>query len=212
MVNVFIEGNKTGFKSKSAIEKFKLFIRNNFNNFNLVELNKKFINFDYELKLINKTDVDIKFEIVDNKEYIDKKTILRTKLKIMRDERTNACVKKINSDIVSDDITKEYIKARKSVNIPIPEPSEILQNPEEHKILVKNVLETIKSKGIDSSHPYLRYFTLLDQKITEKLKSSNNIVNQFSNKPEPFQIKDIKADINKDNTDTESDSEIETLS
>ena len=61
-VAVHIEGDKLGFVSKSAIDKFKQFVKTN-SSYKLEELSNKYIKPEYELIQINKNDNEIKFKI-----------------------------------------------------------------------------------------------------------------------------------------------------
>lgn len=61
-VAIHIEGDKLGFVSKSAIDKFKQFIKTN-SSYKLDELSNKYIKPEYELDQINKTNNEIKFKV-----------------------------------------------------------------------------------------------------------------------------------------------------
>ena len=66
---VQIEGDKNGFNSKSAIAKFKQEVKTN-NNFDLVELSKKFIKSNYQLIQISNSNEEYKFNIKLNNSLI----------------------------------------------------------------------------------------------------------------------------------------------
>lgn len=170
-LNVYISGDKDGFNSKMAVDKFKSAVKSS-SDVDIDLLKTKYIKTDYTLELESKNDTDIKFNIMKKeslKESIitEPKQVLRAKLKMMRQNRSNTEVTaaKNNKD-VPEDILNEYIKLKKVAGgMPIPEPCEILAKPEEYKPLITMVLgnDMIKQKG--SNHPYVRYFKLLADKL-----------------------------------------------
>jgi hypothetical protein len=162
---VKIEGDKDGFNSKSAIEKFKVAVKSN--NLNLEDLSKKFIKPDYTLELVTHQNNEytflikkLKTEIVNNTD--DKKEKLRAKLNKMNQFRTNWCYNKAKmSSIVPANILSEYKKLVKISNVPIPEPEDILSNPGKYKEIISMVLNNNMAKNLPQSHPYIKYFKLL---------------------------------------------------
>ena len=176
---IHIEGDKLGFNSKMAIDKFKLAVKSN-NNFNLVELSKKYIKPEYSITLVDSDDTNIRFSIKqlvqklvalhktkEDEEAIEKKReLIRAKINLLKQERTNSGVRKAKQDNnVSDEILNEYTKLKKMIKIPIPEPSEILSKPDEYKPLISMVLGNSMMKQFGSSHPYVKYFKLLADKL-----------------------------------------------
>ena len=168
--NVCIEGDKNGFNSKIAIEKFKKSVKNmdeKDNNINLDELKKKYIKSNYKLD-INKCDTNIIIQISEiqqiNKDEARKN--LKEKIKAMKKHRTNLDLHKAKTnDNVSDEILKEYIRLKKISKIPVPEPSEILSNPEQYKPILSMVLNNKLVNQIGNNHPYIRYFKLIAEKL-----------------------------------------------
>ena len=168
MVNVYIEGSKDGFKSKAAIDKFKTSVKNNVD-INIAELKERYIESGYNLELREKTETDIKFtlsKISDKLPQDKQRELLRAKLNLMKKNRTNSDIHKArNNKTVPDDILNEYMKLKKIATMPIPEPSEILNKPEEYKPIIQMVLGNSMMKQYPSNHPYVRYFKLLGEKI-----------------------------------------------
>jgi hypothetical protein len=225
--NIFIDGDKSGFNSKIAVDKFKALVKSD-NNVTIESLKEKYIKQDYTLQLVEKTDTDIKFKLFKNvlQETVpteplqDKKQLLKAKLKNMRDGRTNVDMHKAktNKDI-PEDILAEYIKLKKVVNMPIPEPGEILAKPEQYKPMISMVLGNDMMKQVGSNHPYTKYFRLLADKLGvtevlpiptqdygELLKSSQVKSSHVTQKPDENKVVNIKGnDIKNDDTDSESD-------
>ena len=162
-LSIILDGDKTAFNSKSALVKFKDFVRED------GSLNDctKFIKPEYKILLEEKTDNLRRYKIVlkdVNKDVDkDKKEILKAKLKLMADSRTNIGVRhlSLNKDTVPKEISDEYRKLMKISKIPVPEPVEILKNQEQYKPLVMGVLQNGITATLASNHPYKNYFKLL---------------------------------------------------
>ena len=84
----------------------------------------------------------------------------------MKKHRTNIDLHKAKvDDNVSDDILKEYTRLKKISKVPVPEPSEILSNPEQYKPILSMVLNNKMINQIGHNHPYIRYFKLIAEKL-----------------------------------------------
>ncbi len=227
---VQINGDKNGFNSKSAIDKFKQAVKAN-TNFVLDELSKKFIKPDYHLSLVSNSEHDYLFNIThndtntvkteDKSEKEKKRELLKAKIYNMSQMRTNAYYQKAKSSSnVPEDILNEYKKLTRVAKMPIPEPSEILANPEQYRPLVSMVLGNSAMKSLPQTHPYIKYFKLLAKKIgaEEKLPvPTKNFLNDENIRvPDNFEkmmsmagpVTDIKGNviINDDDTDSEDES------
>lgn len=180
---VQIDGDRNGFNSKAALDKFKQAIKSN-NNFNLVELSKRFVKSGYQLVLVSNSDVNYKFDIkldgshlVQSKVNIEdkhiptfnennKRELLKAKIATMKQMKNNSYYQKVKSSSnVPKDILNEYKKLIKVSKIPIPEPSEILANPEQYRPIISMVLGNSMMKNLPQSHPYIKYFKLLAKQI-----------------------------------------------
>jgi hypothetical protein len=190
-ISVYIDGDKSGFNSKIAIDKFKMAVKKN-NEISVDELKQRFIKFGYLLECTSKDDSTIKFRLFksDFLEQVDEynnskrnitnsimstppvnknKELLRTKINLMKKNRSNVEYHKakMNPDI-PEEIVEEYLKLKKTSSVPIPEPGEILSKPEEYKPMVEMVLQNniIKKLGnSNSTKSYTRYFTLLAKQL-----------------------------------------------
>ena len=245
-ITVLIEGDKEGFNSKTAQLNFKSYVKSN-STFTVDELSKRFIKdthklilvsysdnrdeFKFNLKLKEETDlsnVNANAKAKSNaKDYtIKKNELLKAKLKLMRDERTNMSSKRsFNDDNVTDDIREEYLKAKKMCKIPIPEPSEILSKPDEYKPLVSMVLSNHMMRELGPNHPYVKYFKLIAAKLnvdentiqsynSPQLSQTNNMeemMKQSANmmkKPELTKIKAKDINIEEDSETEESEEDL----
>lgn len=162
-MNVYIEGDKTGFNSASAIDKFK-------NHVKTVDCDKnfdKYVKSDYNITLIYKTDTLLKYNVSKKnveKPQFNKKELFQAKLKLLADKRTNVNIKKLSTskDIVPDEVRDAYIKLTKVTSSTIPEPVEILKNPEQYKPLI---LQVLRSNMNNQNKYYLDYFKLLAKHV-----------------------------------------------
>ena len=111
-VAIYIEGDKSGFVSKSAVDKFKTTIKSN-PQYNLEELVSKYIKPDFELVQLSKSDGEIKFNLVEKpKQPVEKaqSDLLKQKLREKYYTRTNSGAKETkysmgqekSSDMIKD--------------------------------------------------------------------------------------------------------------
>jgi hypothetical protein len=190
VINVFIDGDKNCFISKSSIQKFKQIVRTSeFNINNVDELSNKFMKPGFKLICYEHTNnLEYKFKIDDVVINSDKtqKDKLRNKIKELSKIRKNNNYYKPkssnntdntdNTDNITPDVAeiyKEYNKLVKlsKVSIPIPEPKEILENPDQYKSILSMVLSNGSMNKLGKNNPYFRYFTLLANKIgAQKIK------------------------------------------
>lgn len=172
-LSVFIEGDLDGFKSTNAKQKFKTQVRNKLND-SSVDLNNignHYVKEGYKLNFVSNEDNKVKFNLVKElvkevkKPDTNKKELLRAKLNMMKNNRTNVeYYKAKNDENVTPEILNAYMQAKKMCKMPIPEPKEILAHPEEHKPLIQMVLSNpMFSKNVN--HPYIKYFKLLGDKL-----------------------------------------------
>ena len=196
--NVRIDGDKNGFNSKMAIEKFKACVKKmdeKNNNLDLEEL-KKYIKSNYKLEIIkyDTKDKDIiikisEIQVLPVKNQVDTKKLLKEKIKSLSNHRTNIDLHKAKTDEnVSDEILKEYTKLKRISKIPVPEPSEIFSNPEQYKPILSMVLNNKMATQIGNNHPYIRYFRLIAEKLN--IQPSN-----LDAQPEPDSSNDIEDKI-----------------
>jgi hypothetical protein len=164
---VKINGDKTGFNSKSAVDKFKSHVKNT-KAIDLEDLKKRFIKSDYVLEIESQTDTSVDFKITNNHELALKRSreLLRAKLNLMSNNRTNVSYYKAKaSNKVPDEILKEYAKLIKISKIPVPEPSEVLSKPEEYKSLISSIISSPMMAQLGAAHSHSKYFKLLAKEL-----------------------------------------------
>ena len=231
IINVFIDGDKTCFISKSSIKKFKQIVKtHDFNINNVDELSNKFMKPGFKLICYEHTNnLEYKFKIDDIK--IDdikicnavinsdktQKDKLRDKIKELSKIRKNSNYYKPKSSDNTDNITpdvaeiyKEYNKLVKlsKVSIPIPEPKEILENPDQYKSILSMVLSNGSMNKLGKNNPYFRYFTLLANKIGAQKIKINEEDREIIHKDvvEMLDLKQVVGNTISDNdVDTEDD-------
>ena len=205
--NVCIEGNKEGFNSKMAIDKFKMTVKKmdeESGKLSLEELQKKYIKSEFKLELVKheSNEKDIIFKILLNEkpvEKVDSKQILKEKLVSMKKNRTNSDFHKAKQDEnVSDEILREYNNLRKISKMQVPDPSEILSNPEQYKPLLNMVLNNQMVNQMGANHPYIRYFRLISDKLN--LQTGNSELETELLKPT---VTPSKISMTDDDTDEE---------
>lgn len=236
-IAVHIDGDKTAFISKNSLEKFKQTIKSN-SSFKLSELVEKYVKPEYNLEIISTYNNEFKYKIVvksiqksktektettektEKTETEKKHELLKAKLNLMANSRTNSDYYKAKSSgNVDDNILDEYQKLKKITKMAIPEPSEILKNPEEYKHMISMILSNSIMKQYGNTHPYVRYFKLLAEKIgateilpipTQNFDSLQNTVpNYINNISKPTKYTELKqvSGININNDDTESETD-----
>jgi hypothetical protein len=206
-LNVYVDGDKTGFNSKSAVDKFKQSVKQA-DDINVVELANKYINKLYKLELVKKTDSEVRFnltklEVVANN---DKRDLLRAKLNLMKNNRTNSDLHRARtSEVVPEEILREYTKLKRMSKMPVPEPSEVLSKPDEYKQMLAMVLGNEMMQKLGQTHPYVRYFKLLAEKLGVEMPLPMP-TRDYSQVIAPTEMKQVKGNELK-NYETDSDTE-----
>ncbi len=168
---VHIDGDKSNFVSKAAIEKFKSKIKQaesfDFKN-ELKTLSEAYLKPEYKFNLVknfdNEVTVKINYVPVKNQPKNENRELLKAKINLMSKARTNSVVHNAKSNNIDDEIITAYTQLTKMCKVPIPDPNEILANPNEYRPIINMVLNNGLMKK-DSNHPYTRYFSLLAKKI-----------------------------------------------
>lgn len=156
--NIHIQGDKTNFISKGAIERFKNDLRQSTTIDPL-----KYLKDGWKYKIESENDKEIKVNIEENVGE-KKENLLFKKLKFMREQRkSNYSVehhmKKTNKELkdqindVPHDIMNAYTRLKKSGN-PVISPVDVLKNISEHKKTLQQVLESFKGP----SNPFIEYY------------------------------------------------------
>ncbi len=209
---VFIEGDRTQFLSKSAIDRFKkdiinLFKQNEKNYQDLVEHNKylkegfcfKVVN---TLKHIYATIEEVK---VNNLE--DKRRQLRDKLNMIKRARSGEAYKHLESikRTVPDKIYKSYSHLMKNYGLPnIPAPDEVINNIDKYRTQIASVMG-ITSQVCNiggASNAIKHYFNSLGKFLGIEPIDMSSQMEQLQNQTQHTHQR--KTD---DNSDTEDEDE-----
>lgn len=228
--SVFIDGDKSAFVSKAAVEKFKQAIKST-QSVNLSDLVNKYVKPEFSLELLSNEDEEWKFRVVtkqvikqtkpqkEKTESEQRRELFRAKLNLMASARTNKDYRKAKSaGNVDHDILVEYQKLIKMTKMPIPEPSEILAKPDEYRPIISAVLQNPMMKQ-QKSHPYVRYFTLIAEKLgigsmvpmyEQPVQQTQSNLENLMKSSGPSEIKQVSGNninMNGDETDSEDESD-----
>ena len=173
-LSVYIDGDRSVFKSKASIDKFKIFIKDN-ETFNLVDLSTKYLNDNNYFELINKTETEIHIKII-KKEIIkdNSKQLLRKKLNDMKKQRTNSNHSKPKSSEDAELFT-EYEKVNKMTKGQMPDLNQILKEPGEFKEALEMMLNNPMMEKLGSNNPLMKCYKLLGKKLGITKKDSSEI-------------------------------------
>ena len=221
IVNVFIDGDKNNFISKSSIQKFKQIVKTpQFKIETINELSNKFMKPGFKLICYENTNnLEYKFKICDAPINLDKtpKDKLRIKINELSKSRKNNNYHKVKSSIINDtdvsvdDIYKEYYKLIKLSKMQIPEPKEILENPDQFKPILSMILGNDMINKLGKNHPYVRYFTLLANKIgvqKEDIEPIHKDINkEIQDVVDMLELKQVVGNTLSDNNDVDTEDE-----
>jgi len=172
--SVIIEGDKTFFASKAAIDRFKKDLKND----DKVKLEKNdYFKEGWGYKILSKIDNEIKVQILNNSdvviegvvqprvincdEAVERRKLLKQKLKDMLGGRERQISVKSKMKDVPDELVDAYLQLKK-VKLPVslPDPSQVLANKEEYKNMVFTMIQSFGDfKG--SNNPIINYYKLL---------------------------------------------------
>jgi len=245
VLNVIVEGDKSGFNSKNAVDKFKQAVKSS-DSFNLSELTKKYVKSGFVLEQVEKTDNSYKFmigeenptkqepevptkqepevptkqepEVPQLSEKEQKRQMLKAKINLMRQDRTNSVYHKAKTNNnVSSEILNEYMKLKQISKMPVPEPNEIFAHPEEYKPIISMVLQNSMMNQLSSSHPYVRYFKLIAEKLgveiplpfpTQNFLSENKSLDSVVENKSSDSVVEIKGNEMSKGDETDSEDEV----
>jgi hypothetical protein len=166
--SIIIEGDKSLFSSKAAIDRLKRDLRED--NKEKLAINN-YLNEGWTYKIISNTDTQIKIELVkeekeekeekkDEKE--EKRKILKEKLKMARINKLSpAQIKQNLKNKVPTDLLESYLKLKKvQLKVPVPSPDMVLSNPEEFKKIIHTMVQSFGMFN-GTNNPIVNYYRLL---------------------------------------------------
>jgi hypothetical protein len=142
-MSVFIEGDRTLFVSKGAIERFKKDVKE-VSSTDLID-NSKYLKEGYCFNFVKK-DNDIIANIISTKNVVnleEKRRQLREKLNMIKRSRSGEAFKHLESlkRTVPDKIYKSYSHLMKNYGLPnIPAPDEVINNIDKYRTQIASVM------------------------------------------------------------------------
>jgi hypothetical protein len=216
-MNVFIEGDRSWFLSKTAVDRFKTDIRGTqSDNFDSVD-SSKYLKEGYVFN-ITKNDNNITAKICNSDELKaeNKRKELKMRLKNAQRCRGGEQYKQLESlkRTIPDKIFKSYVNLIKTFGANnIPSPLEVIENPDKFRTQISTVMGTTKpvSNDMRLSNAIKQYFSSLGKFLCIEpanlsLEDKQDIV--FNNAPpkSTHQFEKIKTSAD-DNNDTEDEDE-----
>ncbi len=195
-MSVFIEGDRTLFLSKGAIDRFKkditnLFKQNEKTYQDLVE-HSKYLKEGYCFKVVHTlkdiyaTIEEVKTNKVEVTNLEDKRRQLREKLNMIKRSRSGEAFKHLESlkRTVPDKIYKSYSHLMKNYGLPnIPAPDEVINNIEKYRTQIGTVmgLTTQVCNIGGASNAIKHYFNSLGQFLGIEPINMSNQLSQLQN-------------------------------
>ena len=177
---IHIEGDKSFFVSKNAIDRFKKDLRNKETE-KLLE-NDYFVE-DWTYELVSENETEMRVKIVNKVKgprvlpCDEKRQLLKSKILKMTNDRTSQDNIK-NNNIVPKDLLNEYLALKKQkLPMELHDPAKVLSKPEEYR----NIIHTmVKSFGMykGNNNPVINYYRSLEKHLEEKVKKLNEIAIQ----------------------------------
>jgi len=169
---IHIEGDKSFFVSKNAVDRFKKDLRNK--ETEKLKENDYFLE-DWTYELVSENDTEMRVKIVNKVKgprvlpCDEKRQLLKSKIFKMTNDRTGHDNIK-NKSIVPKDLLNEYLALKKhKLPMELHDPSKVLSKPEEYR----NIIHTmVKSFGMykGNNNPVINYYRSLEKHLEEKVK------------------------------------------
>jgi len=171
--SIIIEGDKTLFTSKAAVDRLKRDLRED--NKEKLAINN-YLNEGWTYKIISNTDTQIKIELVkeekedvinepivsEQSEQDERRKILKERLKMARISKLSPVQIKQNlKNKVPSDVLESYLKLKKvQLKVPVPPPDLVLSKPEEFKKIVHTMVQSFGMFN-GTNNPIVNYYRLL---------------------------------------------------
>ena len=207
---IHIEGDKSFFVSKNAVDRFKKDLRNNATE--KLKENDYFLE-DWTYELVSENETEMRVKIVNKVKgprvlpCDEKRQLLKSKIFKMANDRTSHDNIK-NKSIVPKDLLNEYLALKKhKLPMELHDPAKVLSKPEEYR----NIIHTmVKSFGMykGNNNPVINYYRSLEKHSEEKVKEpgitnsiqKKTLLNQLKNDilGPPPPVPDDTMDVTKD--------------
>jgi protein-tyrosine-phosphatase len=196
--SIIIEGDKSLFTSKAAIDRLKRDLRDD--NKEKLAINN-YLNEGWTYKIISNTDTQIKIELVkeekediinepivsEQSEQDERRKMLKERLKMVRINKLSpGQIKQNLKNKVPSDLLEAYLKLKKvQLKVPVPSPDLVLSKPEEFKKIVHTMVQSFGMFN-GTNNPVVNYYRLLAKHLDLPTtfippKSTNNKPNDQTN-------------------------------
>jgi hypothetical protein len=186
VISVFIEGDKSYFSSKGAIDRLKKDLKNN----DQEKLkNSTYFKEGWTFKIVSQNEIEIKVKIINEQdlntnnaprvlECDDRRKMLKTKLKNIK-ERNGSIINlktKLKNKIPEDLLACYLELKKKKLPIPLLDPYEVLTKKEEFKNIVFTMIKSFGNiKG--NNNPIIEYYRLLWKYLDNQTLNLDKTVN-----------------------------------
>lgn len=171
MTSVHIEGDKSYFSSKMAVDRFKRDLKNN-DSEKLVKNDYFIPNHSYEILSQTDTEIKVKLVALDSatsnnvtsvSNSVNSKDALKQKLQSMKNSRTSQSnIKSTMKDKVPSEILDAYFELMKVDKLRAsthPKPDEVISNPEQYRPVIQKTVASFAALKINN--PVTNYYRLL---------------------------------------------------
>ncbi len=213
-MNVFIEGDRSQFISKTAVDRFKSDVRgvSDKSNFDSID-SSRYLKEGYVFNITkNENNITAKICNVSELQNENRRKELKMRLKNAQRCRGGEQYKQLESlkRTIPDKIFKSYVNLIKNFGVNnIPSPLEVIENPDKFRTQISTVMGSTKpvSNDMRLSNAIKQYFTSLGkffciEPANINLNNEPDIV--FDSTPPQKQLVE-KIKINEDDTDDEDD-------
>ena len=217
IMNVLIEGDRSLFLSKTAVDRFKKDVRET--KPDMID-SKKYLKEGYIFN-ITTTDNNINVKICNEEELKmeNKRKELKMRLRTAQRTRGGEQYKQLDSlkRTIPDKIFKSYVNLIKNYGADnIPSPLEVIENPDKFRTQISTVMGTTKpvSNDMKLSNAIKQYFTSLGKffciEPANLTMNSEDMPDVTFNRPSQPQVEKININ-NINNSDTEDEDDVPEL-
>tara|TARA_Y100000389_G_scaffold177600_1_gene190006 strand:- start:133 stop:861 length:729 start_codon:yes stop_codon:yes gene_type:complete len=191
-INVHIKGDRSFFKSKNAVTRFKSDLKKSDVSVHLEASNYFLESCNYKLEV---KECDYHVSLIKEVVNLKKKNIRKKyqeRMKGLKNNRNNNMGKKVKNmkKEVPKGLFNSFMKLKKIMpNLPVDSPDEILSNPEKHMDTFKKIAENISPNDLNSGDPYKTYLVKMIKELglEESLGAKKKVI--------PEVPKDLKFEV-----------------
>jgi hypothetical protein len=185
-IHVLINGDRSFFKSKTAIDRFKKDLKKS-----TVHLNSsKYLKENYDYKLTIEDDKYI-VDLVKKESRDELKAKLKTRLKGLNKYRKNTTAKEMKEmkKKIPKNIFNSFVKLKQKMpDVPFDRPEDILSNPDKYKERFKDLASSLNESDATSSDPFRSYIYKMTKELgLEDHIGSHKIENMINKRQEELE-------------------------